>query len=116
MKYRLFLGALLISCTGCTVIHVEGAQRVELVSLGTVRIVPADGAKVVSFRSRGIGMVPLLTGASFGVARQDAVIQYSSACNVVIFELPKDEAQRKLWIDLLGRNHSVCSTAGGGNE
>lgn len=73
-----------------------------------LRIVPQDGVRMVSSKTRGFGIVPTTRGATIGYVSEDAAFQYDEACSVVIFELPKGEPEREFWKQIILADSKVC--------
>lgn len=91
--------------TSCTIVRVQGANPATSIHFGILRLEPAAGARSVSYRIRGIGLVPSTNGTTLGYAREDAVLAYHPEdCRVVIFELPAES--RDLFDPLL--DPAIC--------
>lgn len=77
--------------SSCTIVQVQGANPSTSLHFGILKIEPAVGARSLSYRVRGIGLVPHTNGATLGYAQEDAVLAYNPEdCRVVIFEMPAE--------------------------
>jgi hypothetical protein len=108
----------LLLLPSCTLIEIHGAGPTHTTArLGVLKLVPEDGARAVFYRSRGLGVVPGLNGATLGYAREDVAAVYArSECRIVIFELPDDVAANTFWQDLITQNRDVCYIGEEGHE
>ena len=98
----------------CTIVHVEGADPRTIVRAGILRLATADGARMVAYRSHGLGLVPGRNGATLGWSSERAAIVYDrDACRVVILELPDSGAAAQRWRDLLAAHPDICAPRGG---
>ena len=85
-----------ISLPACTIVQVQGGNPSTAVHFGLLKIEPAPGARSISYRVRGIGLVPSLNGATLGFAREDAVFAYHPEdCRIVLFDWPAAPADRR---------------------
>jgi len=77
-----------------------------------LKIEPSPGARSVSLRIRGVGIVPGTNGATIGFAQEEAILAYHPEdCRVVLFDLPRAEAERRAWVEQLG-DQALCQTGG----
>jgi len=103
------LGLLL---AGCTIIRIEGAERVEA-RFGVLAIEPRTDASVIAYRLRGAGLVPGHSGPTLGYRSEDVVLVYrEGACHLILFEPPDDGAARRKWRDFIEANPSICMPRG----
>jgi hypothetical protein len=105
-------GVLMHALTGCTVVHVHGAQSATLRG-GVLRIVPRPGAELVSYSTEGFGVVPGPGGLTLGYAKASTALVYDpQACRIVILEPPSIPAAIDLWQGILAHRNDVCVTGG----
>jgi hypothetical protein len=75
-----------MSLPACTIVQVQGATPSTSLHLGVVKFVPDAGARSVSYRIRGVGIVPTTNGMTLGYAREEAVLAYHPEdCRIVVF-------------------------------
>jgi hypothetical protein len=85
--------ALVFTVGGCTIVKVEGPARVTMVGLGAVRIEPVAAGGIV-YRSRGIGLVPGLGGATLGYRSETAaLLPATDDCRLILFEPHQRDAE-----------------------
>ena len=93
----------------CTVIHVHGAEPRSIVRFGILQLAPAEGARSVSYRISGLGLVPGTRGATLGFSREEAVILFDAgACQIVFFEPPPATPDNRTWLEPLLANPNIC--------
>lgn len=101
-----------ITLSACTIVQVQGGSPATSVHLGILKIDPAPGARSISYRIRGIGIVPSLNGATIGYSREDVVLAYRPEdCRIVLFDWPAERVERR---DLAAQlaNSDICQPGG----
>ena len=77
--------------SACTIVHIDGESRVSTVKFGVLRIEPKEGAKVIVYRAKGIGIVPGHSGVTLGASDETAALILSpDDCRIILFQ-PKPE-------------------------
>ena len=74
-----FLAMTLALLPACTIVQVSGANPATSIHFGILKLEPALGARSISYRIRGVGLVPVHNGATIGFAREDAVLVFSAS-------------------------------------
>lgn len=105
--------------SGCTIIHIEGTTRVTQIRPGLLRVEPTEAARLIVYRSRGLGIVPGRNGLTFGAQIETAALVYApDDCHMVLFD-PDAEQVRKM-IDMLASISpgpaSICTVGRKSNE
>lgn len=107
--------ALLSLCAAlgaCTIIQVEGATPSTSAHFGILRLQPDAQARSISYRIRGIGIVPGMNGFTLGYSQEDTILVFSTTdCRVVVFEAPAGAESRRVLESLL-ENPNLCRTGG----
>jgi hypothetical protein len=104
------LSLLSVALTACTIVQVQGANPSTSVHFGVLKIEPTPGARSISYRIRGVGLVPSLNGATLGVAREDVVLAYRPEdCRIVLFDWPTEPTLRQSLADQLS-NPATCQS------
>jgi hypothetical protein len=107
IKHALLL-FIIAALSACTIVQVQGADPSTSVHFGVLRLDPAPGARSVSYRIRGVGLVPSLNGATLGIAREDVVLAYHPEdCRIVLFDWPTEPTLRQLLADRLSSS-TIC--------
>lgn len=97
-------------CTACTVVRVDGADRV-VVAAGVLRIEPGAGRRLVAVRAAGVGLVPGMAGATLGVHREEAALVFDgSDCRVIVLDAPEDPRAAAILAEAIAGRGDVCST------
>jgi hypothetical protein len=77
------------SCIGCTTIRVYSAGEVNISREAGALVLKFDPAHMVTIETRGIGLVPLVTGAAFGLASESVhLVDASSARDISCISWP----------------------------
>lgn len=98
----------------CTIVHIEGPAKVTRHYPGTLAIAPAEGSDMIVYRSRGVGLVPGLRGATLGYADETVVaLQGEEACRIVLFDPDRENvaALAALLRPVVGADQ-ICSVGG----
>lgn len=93
----------------CTIVEIEGAQPVRSAHFGTLRLSPEAGAGAVTYRMRGVGLIPGRDSLSLGYVQEEAAIIYDpDDCRIVIFQLPSNAEARSALLTTLGNQEKLC--------
>lgn len=78
--------------TGCTIVQVNGPARATVAKFGILKIEPEGDARLVTYRSSGVGLVPSVNGATLGISSETvAIVLHPEDCRLVIFEMTAQE-------------------------
>lgn len=108
---RLHILAMLIAAAlpACTIIEVQGDRPSTSYHFGVLKISPAPGAGSVAYRSRGVGIVPGLSGLTVGYKSEDAVfVTDPDDCRIILFDRP----HQAMAANAASQLNTLCQTGG----
>jgi hypothetical protein len=110
------LGLASLFC-GCTIIKIDGSSKIDSIRFGVLRIQPNSDARIIVYRTTGLGLIPGRTGVTVGFVNEKTALVYNREdCRVVIFELPTDELARLKLLELGKNSTDICALNGGEDE
>jgi hypothetical protein len=105
-----FLGVALL-LQGCAIVTIEGEAKTSVLHLGVLRIEPAQGNRVLVYRTRGVGIVPGRSGMTIGAAEETAALIYAADdCRIILFQPRPEEAAalRASLADMGATPQTIC--------
>lgn len=109
MHRSAFLTLTLSLLPACTIIQVSGADPSTSLHFGVLKLEPAPGARSLSYRIQGFGLVPGHNGATLGFAREDVVLVFDpNDCRTIIFDAPDNDL-----VDAALAAGAACQPGGG---
>jgi hypothetical protein len=110
------LGLASLLC-GCAIVTIDGSSKIESIRFGVLRIQPNSDARIIVYRTTGLGLIPGRTGVTLGFLNEKTALVYNREdCRVVIFELPTDELARLKLLEMVKNSTDICALNGGKDE
>ena len=117
LRIIVLLGALGLTASACTVVHVDGPVKVTSTHFGVLRIDPQPGAGLIAYRAEGVGLVAGPEGVTLGYSKAEVALAYDPLrCQSIVFRWPNSVDGRRLLLREIGNTDNICMIGGKSDE